>query len=178
MGVWLSWESVAFASRRSGVRIPPSPPPNHKVLTAKRAGLFYLWRWGDSKRSERRQWRKSGQDVRVSERQGSLRRSTHDVCDVVGESPHLHHHEIIDIIILIRNISRCFDWDYRISPLILHPHSPSHFHQSFLGYPAGSFYAFHQNIPDIFRILLQQLSFLSQRAQVFIEGFSKNYLQP
>ena len=42
LGVWLSWESACFACKRSGVRIPSSPPENERAIRKNCAFFFGL----------------------------------------------------------------------------------------------------------------------------------------
>ena len=39
VGPWRSWERVCLAGRRSGVRIPSAPPPQHLVSIKPRCGV-------------------------------------------------------------------------------------------------------------------------------------------
>ncbi len=57
-----------MAFKRSRVRFPSAPLIKKEVI-ASRSSLFCFY--GESKQSERRQWRMSGQDVRDSERRGA-----------------------------------------------------------------------------------------------------------
>ena len=42
-GLWLSWESAAFASRRSGVRIPSGPLPQNRKGLSQQVQPLFVW---------------------------------------------------------------------------------------------------------------------------------------